>query len=80
MVQNSETRWRSDNFDADYCAAMEEDEEIELPDNHAHKLVPEFLTLENEAITMEIGAYQQPRPQWDVQLLVEAEPVSFQAL
>ena len=60
------------NFDADYCAAMEKEEEIELPENHAHKLVPEFLTEENKAITMELSAYQQPRPQWDVQLLVEA--------
>ncbi len=60
------------NFDADYCAAMEEEDEIELPENHAHKLVPEELTKENEAITMELSAYQGPRPQWDVQLLVEA--------
>ena len=27
---------------------------------------------ENEVITMELSAYQMPRPQWDVQLLVEA--------
>ena len=27
---------------------------------------------ENNAITMEIGAYHGPRPQWDVQLLIEA--------
>ena len=60
------------NFDADYCAAMESEEEIELPENHAHKLVPDYMHAENEAITMEIGAYQMPRPQWDVQLLVEA--------
>ena len=60
------------NFDADYCAAMESEKEIELPENHAHKLVPDYMHAENEAITMEIGAYQMPRPQWDVQLLVEA--------
>lgn len=60
------------NFDADYCAAVENDEEVELPENHAHKLVPDFLVQENEAITMELSAYQGPRPQWDVQLLVEA--------
>ncbi len=60
------------NFDADYSAALEDEEEHELPENHAHKLVPEALKAENDAITMEIGAYQQPRPQWDVQLLVEA--------
>jgi hypothetical protein len=28
--------------------------------------------LENEAITVEVAAYQQPRPQWDVQLLLQA--------
>lgn len=59
------------NFDADYCSAVEA-EEVELPANHAHKLVPEYLRQENDSITMEVGAYQQPRPQWDVQLLVEA--------
>ena len=60
------------NFDADYCTAAEFEEETELPENHAHKLVPEFLHAENDAITMEVSAYQQPRPQWDVQLLVQA--------
>ena len=60
------------NFDADYYTAMENDEEQELPENHAHKLVPDYMHEENEAITMEVGAYQQPRPQWDVQLLIEA--------
>ena len=60
------------NFDADYSAALEDEEEHELPEDHAHKLVPEFMKAENDAITMEVGAYHQPRPQWDVQLLVEA--------
>ena len=60
------------NFDADYYTALEDDEEVELPENHAHMLVPEYMKAENDAITMEVGAYQQPRPQWDVQLLVEA--------
>ena len=46
------------NFDADYSAALDDEEEHELPENHA--------------ITMEVGAYHGPRPQWDVQLLVEA--------
>ncbi|MCR5136194.1 MAG: class I SAM-dependent methyltransferase [Oscillospiraceae bacterium] len=59
------------NFDADYCAAMDRDD-VELPENHAHKLVSEYLTHENEEITMELSAYEEPRPQWDVQLLVEA--------
>ena len=60
------------NFDADYFNALENGDEPELPENHAHKLVSPFMQQENEAITMEVGAYQQPRPQWDVQLLVEA--------
>ena len=60
------------NFDADYSAALEDEEEHELPENHAHKLVPDYMKAENDAITMEIGARQQPRPQWDVQLLAEA--------
>ena len=60
------------NFDADYSAALEDEERHELPENHAHNLVPDYMKAENDAITMEVGAYQQPRPQWDVQLLVEA--------
>ena len=60
------------NFDADYSAALDDPEEHVLPENHAHKLVPDDLKAENEAITTEIGAYQQPRPQWDVQLLAES--------
>ena len=60
------------NFDADYCAALDDEEEHELPENHAHKLVPDYMMAENDAITIEIGAYHGPRPQWDVQLLVEA--------
>ena len=60
------------NFDADYSAALDDEEEHELPENHAHKLVPDYMKAENDAITIEIGAYHGPRPQWDVQLLVEA--------
>ena len=60
------------NFDADYCAALEDEDEHDLPANHAHKLVPDCMMQENDSITMEIGAYHGPRPQWDVQLLIEA--------
>ena len=60
------------NFDADYSAALEDEEEHTLPENHAHKLVPAYMQAENDAITMEVGAYHGPRPQWDVQLLIEA--------
>ncbi|MBP0969930.1 MAG: class I SAM-dependent methyltransferase [Oscillospiraceae bacterium] len=59
------------NFDADYSAALEKDDEPELPENHAHKLVPQEMKAENDAITMEIGSLHRPRPQWDVQLLTE---------
>ena len=43
-----------------------------LTDNHAHKNIDPSLWVENEAISLELSAYQMPRPQWDVQLLVEA--------
>lgn len=49
------------NFDADYSATLEDEqqggEKHELPENHAHKLVPDDLMAENNAITMEIDAY-----------------------
>ena len=57
------------NFDADYSAALEKDDEPELPENHAHKLVPQEMKAENDAITLEIGKRQKPRPEWDVELL-----------
>ena len=57
------------NFDADYSAALEKDDETELPENHAHKLVPQEMKAENDAITLEIGKRQKPRPEWDVELL-----------
>lgn len=60
------------NFDADYARALEEDDGAELPENHAHKNLAQWMHEENDAITTEVGAYQQPRPQWDVQLLTEA--------
>lgn len=60
------------NFDADYNAALDREEEQELPDNHAHKLVPDYLKAENDAITRMIRASRHPRPQWDVQLLTQA--------
>ena len=60
------------NFDADYFAALGEEENVILPENHAHKLVPESLRTENDAITRAVGAVQKPRPQWDYQLLTDA--------
>ena len=58
------------NFDADYCQYT--GEEIELPENHAHKNLSDQMLSENNAITMELSAYQEKRPQWDVGLLLEA--------
>ena len=60
------------NFDADYAKAIDDEDGQRLPENHAHKLVSPALQTENEFITMEVGAYQKPRPGWDVQLLAEA--------
>lgn len=60
------------NFDADYCRTVQEGEDGDLPDSHAHKNISQSLWAENEAISLEISAYQLPRPQWDVQLLLEA--------
>ena len=59
------------NFDADYCRAAD-DEPKSLPENHAHKGLSEEMKKANDGIMMELSAYQMPRPQWDVQLLVEA--------
>ncbi len=60
------------NFDADYCRVSAETETPVLPDDHAHKLLDASVLQENDAITMELSAWQQPRPQWDVELLLGA--------
>ena len=60
------------NFDADYANHLETMDKENLPDNHAHKNIPQGLCSENDEITMEVAAYQMPRPQWDVQILFEA--------
>ncbi len=60
------------NFDADYGTALEDEEEVVLPENHAHKLISKELSKANEWITSEVHSYHQPRPQWDVQLLRES--------
>ena len=57
------------NFDADYCR---EDSGKALPENHAHKGIPEKRTLEYEAFKDTLRPTQQPRPQWDVELLRKA--------
>ena len=60
------------NFDADYANFADTADPAALPDNHAHKNIPAALNAENDSITMEVAAYQQPRPQWDVTLLLKA--------
>lgn len=60
------------NFDADYAAYAETSDPDNLPENHAHKLISKEMSQENDEITMEVAAYQQPRPQWDIQLLLNA--------
>ena len=60
------------NFDADYANFAEDSDPDELPEDHAHKGIPAALCEENDEITQEVAAYQMPRPQWDVQLLLRA--------
>ena len=60
------------NFDADYCRQVAEAVEMELPENHAHKNLAPDMIAENDTITMELSAYQEARPQWDVGLLLSA--------
>ena len=60
------------NFDADYCRHVAEAIEVEEPENHAHKNIPPDMIAENDVITLELSAYQQPRPQWDAGLLLSA--------
>lgn len=57
------------NFDADYC--REKKVEV-LPENHAHKGIAPALTQEYERFKDTLRPVQQARPQWDVQLLMEA--------
>ena len=62
------------NFDADYCRCMAEGKDMEhtLPPKHAHQNIPADLLLENQEITLELSAYQRPRPAWDAGLLLDA--------
>lgn len=57
------------NFDADYC--REQKAEV-LPENHAHKGIAPAQILEYERFKDTLRPMQQPRPQWDVQLLIQA--------
>lgn len=57
------------NFDADYCREKQPDI---LPPLHAHRDVSSDLMLEYERIKDCLRPTQQPRPQWDIKLLLRA--------
>ena len=57
------------NFDADYCR---EDNSQPLPKNHAHKGISSALAREYENFKDMLRPTQQPRPQWDKELLTAA--------
>lgn len=57
------------NFDADYCR---EEQAESLPENHAHKGINPYLCLEYEHFKDILRPVQQPRPEWDTQLLTKA--------
>lgn len=57
------------NFDADYCR---EKEAAALPAHHAHQDVSADLMQEYEHMKGILRPMQQPRPDWDVQLLSQA--------
>lgn len=57
------------NFDADYCR---EKNDTPLPENHAHKGIPDRMKQEYESFKEELKPVQQPRPQWDAELLEKA--------
>lgn len=57
------------NFDADYCR---ENSNQPLPENHAHKGIPAQRTQEYESFKDTLRPLQQPRPQWDMELLKKA--------
>lgn len=60
------------NFDADYCHEFSDAEDIALLPNHAHKMIPPDLLAEGDEITLELCAYQNRRPEWDLRLLIDA--------
>ena len=60
------------NFDADYCHEFSDAEDVALLPNHAHKAIPADLVAESDEITLELCAYQNRRPEWDLRLLIDA--------
>ena len=60
------------DFDADYCHEFSDAEDVALLPNHAHKTIPPDLLAEGDEITLEMCAYQNRRPEWDLRLLIDA--------
>lgn len=56
------------NFDGDYCRENPQP----LPANHAHQGLGEALLEEYQQMKQALRPTQQPRPQWDVELLRQA--------
>lgn len=54
------------NFDADYCR---EAPVTDLPENHAHKGLPQSMNDAYAEMKDTLRPTQRPRPQWDVELL-----------
>lgn len=61
------------NFDADYARCLTTHQDQWLPENHAHKDIPDDMMLENNEITLEVGALHKARPAWDQELLKAAK-------
>ncbi len=56
------------NFDGDYCRETPH----MLPENHAHRALGDVLMAEYQQMKQTLRPMQQPRPQWDVELLHQA--------
>lgn len=58
------------NFDGDYC--HEDNTNVVLPENHAHKAVSKAMKDDYENMKADLRNYQKLRPEWDIELLKEA--------
>ncbi len=53
------------NIDGDYCR----EENVELPENHAHKKITDKQWNDYENLKSELRIVSKPRPDWDINLL-----------
>lgn len=58
------------NFDGDYC--RENNNEAQLPANHAHRAIDASLNAAYEHLKSELAPAQKPRPAWDQDILAAA--------